>query len=262
MSSRRQVFFDTETTGFEPANGDRMVEIALMEVIDRKKTGKTLHLFMDPEMEVPEGAFKIHGWNRENLIIKSGNKKFADIDEQIYDFIIGDYNPKIDGDDKKTEIVAHNADFDIKFLDSEFNKSGLFERKGIEKIQDICLKRDTLAIARGIFGAGRVNLDSLCVKYDIKNDKRDLHGALIDTELLLQVYLRMTQNQSTLDFDGSHSDKKSKVSASRMSINTEEIPKELSDQLPSLKITEASLANNDKMSEKIKKASGEEFSMF
>lgn len=247
MKDVRQIIFDTETTGFEFANGDRLVEFGAIEMINRKLTGKVLYFCVDPGMEVPKEAYDIHGWDRENLIIESGGKKFEDRAMEVYDFFKG------------AELIAHNAAFDIKFIDGEMTRAGVYHAQGIEKISDVCTIRDTLKMAKDRFPGQRVNLDSLCKKYGIENNERQLHGALIDAELLSEVYLRMTQNQSTLDLD-SETEQKAKIVAGRIKIDVQQIPENIASQLPSLKLSDESLEEHRKISTRISKESGDEYS--
>lgn len=257
MKDVRQIVFDTETTGFEFANGDRLVEFGAIEVINRKKTGRVLYFCVDPEMEVPQEAFDVHGWNRENLIRESRKGfpnpdsdvgiKFAERAQEVYEFFKG------------AELIAHNAKFDIKFIDGEMGRAGIYHAEGIEKISDVCTIRDTLKMAQDIFPGQRVNLNALCKKYDIVNTDRELHGALIDSELLLKVYLRMTQNQATLDFDNEGEKKKAKVNSGRIAIDVQLVSSELSNKLPKLKLSEESMGEHKKISKRISKESGEDY---
>jgi len=189
----RHIILDTETTGLNPATGDRIVEIGCVEMINRRLTGKHLHYYINPERDVPEGAVNVHGLTTEFLADKP---LFASIADEITEFV------------KDAEVIIHNAPFDLGFLDMEFKllKKPIFSKQVASVI-------DTLAQARQMFPGKRNNLDALCERFDIRNDHRTFHGALLDAQLLADVYLAMTrgQNDLTIDLDhsGASSDKKS-----------------------------------------------------
>lgn len=173
----RQIIFDTETTGFSPIEGDRVVEIGCIEVIDRIKTGNNFHVYLNPERDMPESAFKVHGLSSEFL---SDKPLFKDIATQFLSYIDG------------AELIAHNAKFDMQFLDAEYLKVG--EAPLSARFVVI----DTLAIAKELRPGQRNSLDALCRAYDVDNTQRTLHGALLDAELLTDVYLAMTGGQFDL----------------------------------------------------------------
>lgn len=250
MKEVRQVVFDTETTGFDYSTGDRLIEFGAVELINRKKTGRVLYFCVDPEREVPEEAFKVHGWNRENLIIESGGKKFADRARETFEFLKG------------AEIIAHNAKFDIGFIDGEMERAGIYHEEGIKKISEVCTIRDTVAMAQDLFPGRRVNLDALCKIYGIVNardneDNDGLHGALVDAEILTSVYLRMSQQQATLEIDSP--DSKPKVTSGRAKIDIQEIPVEISSKLRALKLSDESKEEHRNISRRITKESGEDY---
>ena len=166
----REIVFDTETTGFSPDEGDRLVEIGAVELIGGMPSGRTLQLYVNPERPMPAGAFAIHGLSDAFL---AGKPRFADIAEEIVDFF---------GDAER--IVAHNADFDFAFLNFELGRCGRAA---------ICHSRkvDTVAIARRKFPGAKNSLDALCVRFGIDRSHRTLHGALLDAELLAQVYVEL-----------------------------------------------------------------------
>lgn len=169
----REIVFDTETTGFEPAEGDKLVEIGAVELINHIPTGVTFHRYINPQREVPDEAFKVHGLNYEFL------KNYPTFAEQVDDWIefVGD-----------ATLVAHNAAFDMKFIN--------FEQKELGKITypwDRVV--DTLEIARNLFPGSRVNLDALCKRFGVDNSERTLHGALLDADLLAKVYLELLGGQ-------------------------------------------------------------------
>ena len=166
----REICFDTETTGFNPETGDRLVEIGAVELINHLPTGKVFHKYINPERDVPEEVVKVHGLTNEFLADKP---TFAEIAQEWVDFI---------GDDGI--FVAHNAQFDMNFINYELKKLGY-------KTYDWDRVVDTLAIAKNEFPGARNNLDALCRRFNIDNSARTYHGALLDAELLADVYLQL-----------------------------------------------------------------------
>lgn len=164
----REIILDTETTGFDPASGDRLVEIGCIELVNRLPTGTVYHQYVNPERDMPEGAFKVHGLSEEFL---SDKPLFEAICDGFLEFIAG------------AVIVAHNAPFDMKFLNAELARVG---RPQFPEEQSI----DTLAIAKKKYPSGN-SLNGLCRRFDIDLSNRELHGALIDADLLAQVYLEL-----------------------------------------------------------------------
>ncbi|RED51370.1 DNA polymerase III subunit epsilon [Aestuariispira insulae] len=166
----REIVLDTETTGFDPKSGDRIVEIGCVELINRMATGKTYHQYINPERDMPEEAFKVHGLGIDYL------EKLPVINDIMGDFLdfIGD-----------ADLVIHNAAFDMKFLNAELGWLG-YEQLPMSRAVD------TLAIARAKFPGAQVSLDALCRRYEIDNSSRSFHGALLDSELLAEVYLELT----------------------------------------------------------------------
>lgn len=187
--SKMSYVLDTETTGLSPETGDRIIEIGAIEYENRKPTGRVFHMYMDPEREVPDEAVAIHGWTREDLVAASNGKKFSDIAEEFMDFVRGG------------ELIIHNAPFDMGFLDNELKMIGM------PSLSSQCKVFDTLKFANNLYPGRRNNLDALCRRFKIDNSNRVLHGALLDSEILSEVYLAMTQNQNTLEFDGESSKK-------------------------------------------------------
>ena len=166
----REIVFDTETTGMDPANGDRLVEIGCVELVNHIPTGRTYHQYINPEREVPAEAVAVHGLTYERL---KSEPTFGEIVGDFLDFI---------GEDSK--LVAHNAEFDVKFMNAELKTFG-FPALAPKRIVD------TLLIARKKFPGSPANLDALCRRFNIDNSNRDLHGALLDSELLAEVYLEL-----------------------------------------------------------------------
>lgn len=177
----RQVFLDTETTGLEPALGHRIIEIGAVEVVNRRITGRSFHKYLNPDREIDAGAQQVHGITLEFL---QDMPRFPEVLEELLEFIAG------------AELVIHNAPFDVGFLNREF---GLLGR---ENIQSLCASvTDTLKMAKELRPGQRNNLDALCKHYGVDNSVRTLHGALLDAELLADVYLAMTRGQETLMMD-------------------------------------------------------------
>lgn len=176
----RQIVLDTETTGLEPSQGHRIIEIGCVELIDRKLTGNHYHQYINPEREVEQGALEVHGITNEFL---SEKPLFKDIVEDFLQYVKG------------AELVIHNAPFDVGFINHEFN---LLNRKSLGVIEDYCSILDTLEVARRKHPGAKNNLDALCKRYAVDNSQRDLHGALLDSEILADVYLLMTGGQASL----------------------------------------------------------------
>lgn len=188
----RQVVLDTETTGLEPEKGHRVVELGAVEIVDRRLTGRRLRHYIDPERDIDDAAYEVHGLDRAFL---KGNPTFRQIAKEFLDFVRG------------AELVIHNAPFDVSFLDYELSlldpalfgetrSSAASSARG--RLQDLCSVTDSLAVARRKHPGQRNGLDALCRRYRVDNSNRDLHGALLDAELLADVYLAMTGGQMTL----------------------------------------------------------------
>jgi DNA polymerase-3 subunit epsilon len=184
----RQVVLDTETTGLETADGHRIIEIGCVEMIDRRLTGNNFHQYLQPDREIDAGAIEVHGITNEFLADKP---RFADVVEDFVAYING------------AELIIHNAPFDVGFINHEFRLCA--HRR---TVAELCSVLDTLVLARKMHPGQKNNLDALCRRYDIDNTHRDLHGALLDAEILADVYLAMTGGQVALslgsDDAGSH----------------------------------------------------------
>ena len=181
----RQVIFDTETTGLDPAQGHRIIEVGAIELIDRRKTGRTFQQYFNPDRVVDAGALAVHGITNEFLTTQP---RFAERVDGLMEFLSG------------AELIIHNAAFDVGFMDAEFKR--LNNRRAL---RDMCTVLDTLALARKLHPGQRNGLDALCKRYSVDNSGRDLHGALLDSQLLLEVYLAMTGGQATMMLDqGTH----------------------------------------------------------
>lgn len=177
----RQVFLDTETTGLYPAQGHRIIEIAAVEAINRRVTNNHFHVYLNPEREIDEAAQEVHGITLEFLQDKP---KFEEVVRELLDFVAD------------SELIIHNAPFDVGFLNSEL---GRIERENIE--HSVANIIDTLKMAKDMRPGQRNNLDALCRHFGIDNSKRTLHGALLDAELLAEVYMAMTRGQESLMID-------------------------------------------------------------
>jgi DNA polymerase-3 subunit epsilon len=180
----RRIVLDTETTGLEPRDGHRVIELACLELHDRRPTGRHFHRYMNPERAIDIGASQVHGLTLEDLLDKP---KFVDIVDEFLEFVRG------------AELLIHNAPFDVAFLNAEL------ERVGRPMLDSLCTVSDTLAFARELHPGKKNSLNALCERYTVDHSKRTLHGALLDAQLLADVWLAMTRGQETLDIlmDGS-----------------------------------------------------------
>jgi len=165
----REIVFDTETTGLDPTRGDRVVEIGAVEILNLIPTGRVFHVYVDPERDVPEEAFRVHGLSREFL---SQHRKFREIAQEFVDFL------------EDSPMVAHNAEFDVRFINAEFS---------LLKLPPLAPARivDTLAMARRLHPGSPASLDALCQRYGVDLSRRDKHGALLDAGLLAEVYAEL-----------------------------------------------------------------------
>lgn len=177
----RQIVLDTETTGLNPRTGDRVIEVGCVEIFNRKLTGNNFHRYINPERESDEAALAVHGLTTEFL---SDKPKFHEIAEELREFVQG------------AEVIIHNAPFDLGFLNHEFTRLGL--PPFVEHCSGVI---DTLVHAKELHPGKRNSLDALCDRYEISNAHRKLHGALLDSELLADVYLAMTRGQNSLTMD-------------------------------------------------------------
>lgn len=230
----RQIILDTETTGLEPSQGHRIIEIGCVELVNRKLTGNHYHQYIQPEREVEEQAIEVHGITNEFLRDKP---VFADIADEFMAFIDG------------AQLVIHNAPFDVGFINHELR----LLNKQYQTVNDYCTVLDTLVMAREKHPGQKNNLDALCKRYHVDNSQRDLHGALLDAEILADVYLMMTGGQTKLllsDNDESDNDSgaANKTSIKRIDANL---------LTPVIRATEAELAEHQKKLETISKASGQ-----
>jgi DNA polymerase III subunit epsilon len=233
-NSARQIVLDTETTGMNQEGnnhyeGHKIIEIGAVEIINRRLTGNHFHVYINPERLIDEDAFKVHGIDNE--LVK---------DQPIFKNIAHDFIKFIDG----AELIIHNASFDVGFMDYEFRLCGLDF-----KTADHCIITDTLAMARRLFPGKRNNLDALCERYQIDNSHRTLHGALLDAEILAEVYLAMTGGQTTLSFNMDDQNSLSGNNTSIRRVERSSIP------LKVIKASEVELSEHEAVLKKIDKKS-------
>ena len=175
----RQIILDTETTGLKPELGHRIIEIGAIEMVNRRLTGEHYHVYINPQREVDQGAYNVHGISNEFLA-----------DKPLFKQIVTEFLAFIEG----AQLIIHNAPFDVGFINYELKRL----RQGLGKVSDRCSIIDTLQMARDKHPGQKNNLDALCKRYDIDNSKRTYHGALLDSEILAAVYLAMTGGQGSL----------------------------------------------------------------
>ena len=223
----RQIFLDTETTGFYAETGDRIVEIGCVELLNRKLTGNNLHIYLNPERDSDEGALRVHGLTTEFLKDKP---KFGEVVDQFLEYIEG------------AEIIIHNAPFDIGFLNKELELQG---RPRFTTFVDGIT--DTLVMAKEMFPGKRNSLDALCDRLEVDNSGRTLHGALLDAELLADVYINMTRGQDALLMEVESHDTQSNMAES-LDLR--------SFQLPVIAASEQERSQHDEVLAQLDKSSG------
>lgn len=179
-STLRQVVLDTETTGLSPAEGHRVIEIGAIELIERRPTGRRLHFYLNPDRQNDEDAVAVHGLSDEFL---AEQRRFHEIHDELLAFLNG------------AELIIHNAEFDVGFLNHELQIC----QSEISQLSDICSVLDTLKLARQMHPGQPNSLDALCRRYEVDNSNRQIHGALLDSELLLNVFLAMTGEQKAFE---------------------------------------------------------------
>lgn len=184
----RSVVLDTETTGMPVTDGHRIIEIGCVELMGRRLTGRHFHVYLQPDRDIDEGAIAVHGITNEAL---EGKPRFREIADEFFEFV------------KDAQLIIHNAAFDIGFLNNEFALLGQQDRADLT---EHCSVLDTLMMARERHPGQRNNLDALCKRYGVDNSGRELHGALLDAEILADVYLNMTGGQTSLSLAGNASD--------------------------------------------------------
>ena len=183
----RQIVLDTETTGLEPSQGHRIIEIGCVELVNRRLTGNHFHQYLQPDRDIDEGAIEVHGITNEFLQDKP---RFTDVMDDFLLFVRG------------AELIIHNAPFDMGFLNHELK----LVDSPVEPLQSICSVLDTLVMARRMHPGQKNSLDALCKRYEVNNEHRELHGALLDAEILADVYLAMTGGQTSLLLSGQGGD--------------------------------------------------------
>jgi len=228
---KRQVVLDTETTGLSTADGNRIIEIGCVEVINRRLTGQTFHQYINPNRESEAGALEVHGITTEFLADKP---KFEEIIDDFLDFIDG------------AELIIHNAPFDIGFLNYELSRIKTEKRR----IEDRCTILDTLKLAKDKHPGQKNNLDALCRRYEVDNSNRELHGALLDSEILADVYLAMTGGQVSLSLAAEETKQKISDEQQTTIVRKDHSP------LRVIKASEEELQAHEENLKKIDKASG------
>jgi DNA polymerase-3 subunit epsilon len=223
----RQIILDTETTGLSAENGDRIIELGCVELFNRKLTGNNLHFYFNPERDSHEDALKVHGISNEFLRDKP---KFVHLADEIVEYLSG------------AEIIIHNAAFDIGFLNKEFERAGKPALKSF-----VTGVIDTLAMAKELFPGKRNSLDALCDRLEVDNSGRTLHGALLDAELLADVYINMTRGQETLVMESAE------VASAGVVVSTADLSQFV---LPVLSANEQEVQAHDEVLVQMDKSSG------
>ena len=233
----RQIVLDTETTGLSTAQGHRIIEIGCIEMVNRRLTGREFHRFLNPDRDIDEGAEAVHGISRAQL---ETEPRFHEIVDEFIAFV------------KDAELVIHNADFDVGFIEHELR----LMKHQQPKITHHCQVLDTLSLAREIHPGQRNSLDALCKRYEVDASRRDVHGALIDSELLARVYLAMTGGQSSLLLDEEDSGGASAATNSGLKTRPQDAAAApgQSYQLTVIKATAEESAAHEAMLEKIRKS--------
>lgn len=225
----RQIVLDTETTGLEPEEGHRIIEIGCLELVDRRLSGRRFHRYVNPERSVETGALSVHGLSDEFLADKP---RFVEIADDFIEFI------------RDSELVIHNAAFDVGFLDSE-----LLRIHDSPRVGDVASVLDTLMLARELHPGQRNSLDALCRRYEVDNSNRALHGALLDAELLADVYLLMTGGQVSLGLD---------LDGNRAPATDPDLPAVDPGRLVAVRADASELSAHRSLLERIEQAAGEQ----
>lgn len=230
---KRQIVLDTETTGLDPTRGHRIIEIGCVELIDRRLTHRTLQLYINPEREVDKGAVEVHGITNDFLKDKP---LFADVADEFLDFI------------RDSELIIHNAPFDVSFIDHELKLLGPHYGRTVNYATVI----DTLTMARQKHPGQKNNLDALCKRYNINNTHRQYHGALLDSEILANLYLAMTRGQDCLLSENADSS-----SFSNTTVSIQKQPTAILRDYKLLNASEAECREHDAIMKAIAKSSGQ-----
>ncbi|MBU2865199.1 DNA polymerase III subunit epsilon [Reinekea forsetii] len=229
----RQVVLDTETTGLNPKKGDRILEVGCVEVIDRKITGKTFHHIIDPERDIPEEVVRIHNIDNERV---KGCPKFREVADELWQWLEG------------AELIIHNAAFDMGFLNAEYEILAKERNQPFKPLESACTVLDTLKVAREKHPGSKASLDALCKRYGIDNSHRTFHGALLDSEILADVYLMLTGGQTDLLL-GDEEDEDEETDESAL-VNLGEVQGALIEVAPSAEELEAHQAFLDMLAKK------------
>jgi len=224
----RQIVLDTETTGLDPEQGHRIIEIGCVELLNRRRTQNDFHHYFNPGREIDDGAFAVHGISNSFLAEKP---RFVDVVRDLLAYIKG------------AELIIHNAEFDVGFLNHELASIGT----EMGKVEDYATVLDTLGMARQMHPGQRNDLDALCRRYEIDNSQRDLHGALLDAEILAEVYLAMTGGQTALLLDAVESQRSGAALVRR---ERRDVP------LPVIAANEREMAEHDRVLDILEKAGG------
>lgn len=222
----RQIVLDTETTGLDTKSGHRVIEIGATEIVNRRLTGRVFHRYLNPDRAIDEGAIAVHGIRNEQLV---NEPRFPDVANELMEFLAG------------AELVIHNASFDIGFLDNELR----LMKHAQPELRKHCDVLDTLTLARERHPGQRNTLDALCKRYYIDNSKRDLHGALLDANLLAEVYLAMTGGQSSLGLEAEDASVVEERQTARL------VSAEVSAKLKVFQVSADDITMHDKMMQKI-----------
>ena len=234
----RQVLLDTETTGLDTRDGHRIIEIGCVEMVDRQMTGNDYHQYTQPNRAIDEAALAVHGITQEYLADKP---VFEDIAEQFIEYVKG------------AELIIHNAPFDIGFLNYEISLYNQKTGANYPRLEEICEITDSLVLARDMHPGQRNSLDALCKRYDISNEHRELHGALLDSQILGDVYLAMTGGQVTLLLSNGQENEESETSSST---GIRLVEPELAAQFSVIKANEEEIIAHVERMTNIEKASG------
>lgn len=227
----RQIILDTETTGLDPAQGHRIIEIGCIELVNRRQTAQQFHVYLQPDRAIDVEAMKVHGITNEFL---ANQPRFAEVADQFLDFVRG------------AELIIHNASFDMGFLNHELQRCG----RGQPKLEELCTVEDTLLLARQRHPGQRNSLDALCKRYNIDNSQRTLHGALLDAAILADVYLTMTRQQGAMFEPETQHGAGGRNSAMRRAVFRERAP------LPVLRASAGESAAHDRYLEMLDQSSG------
>ena len=229
----RQIVLDTETTGLDPSDGHRIIEIGCVELINRRLTDNRFHYYLNPDREIDEGAIEVHGITTDFLADKP---RFNEIADDLLAYL------------KDAELIIHNAPFDVGFINAEYQKLD----KKWKGLNHYCTVTDTLTLARKMHPGQKNNLDALCKRYDVNNAHRDLHGALLDAEILSDVYLAMTGGQAALVLGEEQVDATSTAEQKIQMVPSDRPP------LKIIRASDAELTEHENRLEALEKASGSE----